>query len=265
MVSYMSSVANLLLVNVLYELFDSGLANTLGLETLNHGTSFSNYLSIRMIGGDPNHGGKETGSTKGLHIRGETKNCFYVFKDSEFNYIIGEFNHASNNSSKFNLLYIFNKMVSIKGIGNRILPRVHAAISGYNFVARMFSGIEDESSRIKHLSVCLSSISGIFNALFSPRLRFRFANIDSKRFQNDDSYSGGAYLTEQAIEPWRIGLLGSLLVGVINADLFARMKANPHKVLTGVIQISTALVITTLYINTIVANPALVIAGILIS
>jgi hypothetical protein len=76
-----------------------------------------------------------------------------------------------------------------------------------------------------------------------------------------------AYYTRQTIEPWRIGLLGSLLTGV-NLDWFSRVRAHPFKILTGIVQITSAIAITTLCINSLIANPSLVIpaiAGILMA
>ncbi len=86
--------------NIAYSLFDSGLANILGLETLRHGTNPINYLGIRLNGGDPDHGGKASGSKYGLG----TKNYFHIFKDNEYDWGGG-----------LNIL-------RMKGVGNRVFP-----------------------------------------------------------------------------------------------------------------------------------------------
>ena len=70
--------------SVVYSWADNGLADLMGLETLRHGTNPYNNLCIRINGGDPNHGGKSTGSTPEDHCDKENvKNHFYLFKDSE--------------------------------------------------------------------------------------------------------------------------------------------------------------------------------------
>jgi len=53
------------LFNFLIDLFTQPLADFLGLETLRHGTSWRNYINIRMSGPDPTFGGGKTGATFG--------------------------------------------------------------------------------------------------------------------------------------------------------------------------------------------------------
>lgn len=230
--------------NIAWSLFDDGLANLLGLETLRHGTNPFNNLRIRIKGGDPNHGGKASGSTKGWSAD-DTKNYFYVFKDNEF------FIESEQNRSflKTCIEYLFR----IKGIGARILSRQHVAYSGYNFAAQLFWE-EDKSLAIR----CINVFSGVCSFLISPTLRFRFSKLDSARFENDPIYAGMAYRTQKMVEPWRIGLLGSILTGV-NLEWFSRIKANPLKILTGILQIICAVAITILCINVLISNPFLAI------
>lgn len=238
----------IVLSSITYELFDSGIANILGLETLNHGTNPLNHLRIRMTGADPTHGHKSSGSTQGWHTD-NTTNYFYVFKDSQ--YALKPDPHAP-------LLYqmLIEPILCTQGIGNRILPALHTILSGYNFTAHYFQGIR--------YSTRISYISGICSFLFSPRLRFRFTQIDLKRFENDPKYWGAAYRTKYPIEPWRIGLLGSLLVG-INLDWFSRVKAHPLKILTGTVQLTCSIAITFFSLSTFAAQPGLVIAGALLA
>ena len=58
----------------------------LALETLRHGTSLQNYISIRLNGPDPKRGGGNSGASKGAdseHFIKESKGYFFLSKDSE--------------------------------------------------------------------------------------------------------------------------------------------------------------------------------------
>jgi len=203
--------------SILYNLVDDGIANVLGLETLRHGTNLCNNLSIRVSGCDPNHGGKTTGSTHG-YIDDNTNNRVYVFKDSEFDKEMMRYK-----TPLYRLLY----HASIK----RICTKLHTYLSSYNFIQ-------------KHIiqNSIVSKIVATVSGIFSPTLRFRFSRIDSKRFANDPRYGNMAYVTTKKIEAWRLGILGSLITG-INFDWYQRVRVNPGKVLTGVIQLIAACVL----------------------
>lgn len=229
---------------VAYSLFDDGLANVLGLETLRHGTNPINYVGMRINGGDPSHGGKDSGSNKGI-TDDKTTNLFYVFKDNEFPALLND-SEAT---------YLIRLILNIKGLGSRMVPRMHVALSGYNFIAQAFPKSED-SKESSYFSIFCSSIGGIFSLLITPTVRFRFSEIDPTRFTNDNQYDGIAYKTSQVIESWRIGLLGTILTG-INLEWFSRIRANPIKILTGVVQLTCAIAISVLCISALIANPIL--------
>ena len=233
--------------NVIYNLFDDGIANTLGLETLRHGTNLLNNLRMRITCGNPNHGGKASGSTNGWNSD-NTKHYFYVFKDSEYQFNVG-------GSTVLQKIIAF--FVSLKMIGPRLLPRSHATLSGYNFVAQVFEN--RHSPRVfECCSIFFFCISGACSTLFSPTLRFRFFVIDPERMENDPCYNGAAYRTTQAVEPWRLGLLGSLLTG-INLAWFSKVRAKPLKILTGVVQIICAISAIIISKSILIANPFLAI------
>lgn len=233
----MIHVGGFITSNTICNLFDSGLANMLGLETLRHGTNPINYLSILINGGDPSHGGKTSGSNAFRH---ETENQFHVFKDNEYERNIGP------------------NILRIKGIGNRIFPRFFAGLSGYNFVAQWFSDSRANAAPtiLKYCVNIISCIGGFISCLITPTLRFRFSSIDHQRFENDPRFPGTAYRTRQAVEPWRIGLLGSLITG-INLNWFSRIQANPWKLFTGILQVICAIAISILVIGFVIANPSL--------
>lgn len=232
----MSHVVGFITGSVIYNLLDSGFANILGLETLRHGTNPINYAGILIHGGDPRHGGKASGS----NYLNETENHFHVFKDNEY---------KPNTDSS---------ILRIKGIGNRLFPRLFAVLAGYNFVAQWFpSNGPNAASTPINFARFISCIGGLISCLITPTLRFRFSSIDPQRLQDDPHFAGSAYRTRQAIESWRIGLLGSLVTG-INLNWFSRVRSYPGKILTGILQVTSGIAIAVLASCVVTANPSLI-------
>jgi hypothetical protein len=220
--------------NFAYHFFDDGLANTFGLETLRHGTNPVNYLGIIAAGGQPAQGGTLTGSTNGFHddqITGKTKGYFYIFKDSELQ----------------------------NWLAKRLLPYMHSFLSGYNFTANILylNDYESDSMVVTTFRVFFGTIGGMFSLVVTPVLKFRFSNIDHTRLTDDPSYGGMAYRTKQAVENWRIGLIGTLISGA-SYGWYERIQANPGKILTGVIQLTVGVALAILIANTLVASQALI-------
>lgn len=241
-----------ILGNVVYDLFDCGVANILEVQTLRHGANVFNYLSIRVQGGDPQHGGKSDGSTKGWKAH-DIENYFYLFKAKEFK--VWE-NKDQLSLSKIG--YITVSVFEFQNMGSRFLARFHTFLSGYNFTSGKL--LPDSSPCKKTIRIFLSIFSGIFHLAVTPTVRFRFARIDPSRLENDPKYGESAYRTKQLVEAWRIGLLGSICGG-INSDWFARVKAEPLTLLLGVVQVTCALAFVILCVNVVVANPYLLIPG----
>ncbi len=232
--------------HVLYKLADSGIANALGLETLRHGTNPLSNLLIRIFGGNPRFGEAPGGSTKDW-CQCKSENYFYLFKDSEF---------------------LLSK--SLKPLDNiallRILPRFHAALSGYNLTNRFLAGknLTQLPLIIRVPAVFFNCLGGALSVLISPTLRFRFSEIDSSRLENDSDYYQAAYRTGKRVEAWRIGMTGSFLTG-LNFDWYARAKSKPLKVLTGVIQLGCAFAIASRVKELVIANPYSFLAGALLA
>jgi hypothetical protein len=240
----MIALGSFLVGNVVSDLFDCGVANILEVQTLRHGTNFFNYISIRLRGGDPNHGGKASGSTNGWSDD-NTKHWFYLFKDKEYS-LDKEDSLSYENPLEY--------LCSFREIGPRLLSKMHGFLSGYNLVKWK------ESCQlpllIKVTQQFLSVFSGILHCAVTPILRFRFDRIDPSRMAND----GCAYRTDKLVEAWRIGMIGSFFAGV-NAGWFARVKAEPLTLLIGVVQVTCAVALAVLCVHVIVANPYLLIPG----
>lgn len=193
--------------------FTQGLSDFLALETLRHGTSFQNYISIRLNGADPTLGGGDTGAIGGInaeYYRKNAKGYFFVTKDSEA--FIVEF--GSYGAQLYNRWFSSRFYCGLSA---------NAAISG--------KGFQKTILRILFIT---------FNILFVPTIKFRFRPEDIPgRFVNDPdnrclkySERGLAYRTKQPISTDYIGLKGIVKQG-LQGDIGARMKAHPIKVCWG--------------------------------
>lgn len=192
---------------LIYALVDQGIANTLALETLRHGTNPISYIFIRIMGGLPNLcvTNCNWGSTFGLAA--DASRYFFVFKDSEFPW--------------------YKAPLLLQPIIKSILPYGHKFLSAYNLVFH----------RMKMKIPFIARIAGIVNCFITPVLKFRFAEIDPKIFINDPDYGGAAYKTNEVIAAWRIGILGSLITG-INFQWLDRVCTKPEKFITGIVQLA---------------------------
>ena len=222
----MNIADSVLLARSAYSLADQGLANTLVVESLRHGTDFINALWITIFGGDPSKGANPSGSTanSGINTSGDasTRGFFYLFKDSDF----------------------FEGSLLMSPL-KCLLPRRHTILSSLNQAQNFFSNIRAYLPQDIISSFELGYT--IIAAAITPTLKFHFTQIDPTRLENDNYYAGNlaAYKTKEIVEPWRLGLLGSIITGV-NFDWFLRARANPLKVLTGVGQLIAAGVLTSL-------------------
>lgn len=207
-----------------YNLVDGGLAKTLGLETLTHGTNIINNLRIRALGGLPSEGGAAMGSIndENSHFHARAIGYFFLFKDLEF-----QTDPEFGGKSKCD----FISSSFVDRVRKNIVHRTHAYLSSYNMGSAYFSKFTN-----KEMFCRACGVVGIF---VSPTLRFRFSDISRERFENDSHYSGFAYKTSQIVEPWRIGPIGSCLTG-FNSNWISRVQDNPVRALTGVAQLIAA-------------------------
>lgn len=210
------------------DFFTQGLSDFLGLETLRHGTSIQNYISIRLNGADPTFGGKDKGVIEGLegigvglsgqykevNPRNKAKGYFFVAKDSEaYVSFFGTFGSQ-----------LFNRCIS---------SRAYCGMSAMATVS---------GTRIH--KILLKIVIVAFNVIFVPTVKFRFLLEDIPgRFENDpdnacdrDHRKGLAYMTKIPISTDHIGLKGVLKQG-LRGDIWARMKAHPVKVCWGLVKL----------------------------
>jgi hypothetical protein len=252
----MINLGGYFLGNIVTSLVDEGISNLLGVEILRHGTNPVNYASIKIYGGDPNHGGKKSGSTIGWSEDPETKNHFYFFKNSEiYNFLPS--NTIKEKFAHFLMCPALNYCV-----------RIHSFLSGYNFAAGFVPKFKIVPSVVTEATKKIMGIyGGILSTCFTPTLRFHYSRINPNIHENDPAYGGAAYRTSYKVEAWRIGILGALLTGV-NTGWPSRFKANPTKILTGAVQLIAAAALINLTITLIAANAALMLpltVGIIVS
>lgn len=218
--------------SIAYQLMDQGLADTLALETLRHGTNVINNLRIRVMGGCPSKSCDPSGSTYGTPLYSsdiQNKKYFFLFKDTQSlpSFIAMTSTSSENGSECQKPSY---KQIVCHSIVLRIFPRRHAILSSNNMLStQLSSGIIYQQEKF---------IPQAFLASFiSPTLLFRFSHIDPVRLEDDPNYSSMAYRTEQVVEPWRLGPIGSLLTGV-NLDVISRAEKKPEKVAMGIAQLA---------------------------
>jgi hypothetical protein len=208
--------------SITYNLVDQGVANTLALETLRHGTNVINNVKIRLTGGLPSKSCDPSGSTFNTPFYSNdlnNKRCFFLFKDSEY-------------STTYDCDNIIGKII-IKQFEIFYLINVHTILSSTNML-----GIHHKISSVDYDQYPnIFKPQSVLAAYISPTLRFRFSHIDPSRLENDPNYDGKAYRTEQVVESWRLGLVGSILTGV-NSDIISRAEKNPLKVATGIAQLT---------------------------
>jgi hypothetical protein len=236
------SVYNSVVLYAVSYLLESGLTNIFCLESLKHGTNLYNYASIRMFGGDPAHGGKDSGSTKG-QCDDDTKDKFYVFKDSDARINIQ--NKIFNYINSFRLIWLVKQHYL----------KQHIFLSGFNSVYYKLPETSNHSA--EYIKKGMASLYGLINVLIVPELCFKYKSSELRVFHNDPCYSGMAYFTYEKIEPWRAAIIGTLAVG-LSRDMFSRIYENPSKFLYGVAEVSAAVIIAAKYLDTaaILSSPA---------
>ena len=122
--------------------------------------------------------------------------------------------------------------------------------------------------KCKSDSNILLAISGLASCLISSTLHFRFASIDKNRLEDDPVFPI-AYRTQQKVEWWRIGFLGSLVIAsTADRSWLARIKQNPHKLAWGLTKLTAAAAACVLAAPVVMSSTPLMaaaVAGALIS
>lgn len=223
--------------DITYKMCDGGLSKALGLEELTHGTDPISNIKIRMTGGQPSKPGYQPN-----YSYTNTTGYFYLFKDSEYGLINGKPFKSSRETheafaTRISEIPLLTKILRtpLSRIERYLWTKNSALNACYMQFCRYVKGSDPFEREASSLDYAVS----ILGTVLSPPLRFRFEKIDPTRLEEDPNHIGIAYKTREAVEPWRIGPLGSCLTG-LNPGWLSRAKDNPLKVLTGFAELGGA-------------------------
>jgi len=187
---------------------DQGLANTVGLETLRHGTNPLSWLSIHLFGAMPSFGGSSIGGDYGMGLDRQNRGRFYFARDSD-------------NYGSIRLAFKF------KELEKRAIPKGYSYSSSKQLCMRV--GLDAEIAMI---------ISGYAAALL-PTIKFRFSNekIESFHPDNSSNFVRKACSTTEWQSPLNIGIVGTIW-NSLTYKTFVHMWNNPSRVITGIAQLA---------------------------
>lgn len=208
-----------------------GLCKILGYEALEHGTSFSNYISILKSGGDPGKGGETTSLAMNDEVGKKAQNYFYVFRDSKISLagIVPPDFEPQNGREKIG----FSLM---KSICRRSFPLYHIYYSYIAEYMKKHPG-EEVPRWVK--------VVDMVRALFTPRVRFIY-NLEEIQgaFEEDKDYNMGlAYRTREHLPNDRISLMG-LFKHAKGDHVVQHIKNHPCEVIKGIGQLAAGIFLT---------------------
>lgn len=224
--------------------FTQGLSDFLVLETLRHGTSWQNYISIRKEGVNPAFGGGDKGSCAGidlagsyvgnfvkefreLELRKKSQGCFFAFADSHLGKETKYFDADGEEKVKtftpkerfFLPLYV------------RWEPHACSFMAG---VSQVVSKNEKENDTLTS-NIC--QIANGFVNMAAPALKIRMRKEDVDQiFETDPLLPGRALRTKSKIGTEYIGLT-SIFKQANDGCILQRIKSNPKKSFIGLIRL----------------------------
>lgn len=208
--------------NPIIDFFTQGLSDFLGLETLRHGTRYTNYIGIRLNGADSRHGGGHIGACKAVNSTYLQANSLRYF-------------HLTKDTLPPPFASIKNKLIFCL-ITRIIASRFYCSLSSTTYV-----------SGNGFFKTTLKVMLAFLHFLLIPTLKFRFKPEDlvSNKFEDDKDSKlfdlNGieycvAYKTKEKISTDHIGLKGILTQG-LDGKAFTRMKAHSVKATWGLIKL----------------------------
>ncbi|MGH2612193.1 MAG: hypothetical protein ACRDFB_03980 [Rhabdochlamydiaceae bacterium] len=208
---------------------DQGLANTLGLNTLRHGTNLISWLAIHIIGALPSMGGSSVGGDAGFNFDTQNINKFYLIKDSGL-----IFTRSEKSSCIWNF---FERSTYAFGFS-----RIYAGKSTLNLCTYILGGFGrinlNQIILPKHKK--LFQVIGLIIGIFHPILKFRCSPEVAASYTDDDTLIwNAACSTHQGIAPWNIGILGTVS-NSLTLKTFNRILDNRQKLITGLAQLALA-------------------------
>jgi len=218
---------------------DQGLAHTLGLATLRHGTNPLFWLSIHTVGFFPSMGGSKLGGDGIIREIEQNKNHVFFAVDAE------------EGKSTDLLSYLKNKIIM------RLMPRGFCASSCVALIGQNLKNI-----KIKRLLCCLPIILA---SQLIPTIKVRMDPEKAKSLKTDPSLGGWSVYTDEWVSPLQIGLLGTLWNG-LSYKVVQRIYDNPSRCITGIallaVSASAAYATISLFPAAILANKVAIVAAV---
>lgn len=219
---------------------EQGLAHTLGVTTMRHGTNPLSWLSIHLIGFRCSMGGSVVGGDKGAALIEKNKNRIYLAKDAEDYPLI-------NNNGDWVQKIVFHPSSSM-----RLLPRLYAILGTTNLVLAMLRlpavGVcilnkEEQLAPAcwQKVAVCAIAILVLPIGFLVPTIKVRIDPEEMRLFQVDLA-AGEACFTENDIYPDQIGLVGTLRNG-LTLQWIDRIRKHPYRLATGVSMLAISIIV----------------------
>lgn len=190
---------------------DQGLANTMGLATLRHGTNPISWIGIHILGAQPSMGGSKFGGEQVSCLLHQNINRFYFALDSDF--------YQTKPSTISEWLKQKKEM--------RRLPEDYAVRSTENLIFAL-TGFDNIPIRVLSLRI----------GLLLPTIKFRYSNEEALTFKKDLSYLHNlACSTDQRQSPLNIGIVGTVWKS-LSLKTPSRMLSNPFRVIIGIAELA---------------------------
>lgn len=205
---------------LLYQLYDSAIANMLCLDTLRHGTSLSSVVRINLQGAKP-----EMSPSSLIRV----VSLYTDFDDKSHS--LGKKITAKLFTPLFTTYYSIR--ANARDFGSH-LPEPTAPLG-------------------KVLYLVIEFIASVALGIFSPTVKFRFTPEErEERFLvdkgDDDAKGSGSLYTTDEIETSHLGISGSLRQG-LNSSLVGRIKTHPGKFVLGLAQLTAAVALTSIWVG----------------
>lgn len=191
-------------------LADQGLANTVGLATLRHGTNPFSWFSIHMFGADPSWGGNEIGGDHGMGYDQQNVGRFYMARENSFSSFMEE------------------------GFKVRFLSKMYTATGTHNLLNNCY------------IPTIIAFYPSLFTAIFLPTIKFRYDQDEANALLQDPSLQS-ACSTDQRVSPLKIGVIGTVYEACTLKTL-SRINQNRIRVITGIAQLALAAVATYIFL-----------------
>lgn len=230
---------------------DQGLAHTLGLTTLRHGTNPFFWLSIHTVGFMPSMGGSKCGGDAVIREHYQNRNHVFFATDAD------DYHGTSKTLSS----YLVSKLQM------RFLPRVFSQSSCAGLLNRvgLLPKVLFDNNNFLNVNNAIIFLATVGSQVI-PTIKVKMDPVKAKKLSRDYSIDNNwAVYTDEWVSPLNIGLAGTLWNG-LSYKVIKRTYDKPARFITGValIAISAFAGIHRLH-SAIVAHKVSVVAGVFLA